>query len=67
MLFRSIKESNILSGITKKIIGATFEGETKDADGSVYADVVIEGLSSEVRSAFSLTPVDTNSLHCTYC
>ena len=58
--------SNLL-GVTRKLIGATFEGETKEADGSVYADVVIEGLSSEVRSAFSLTPVDTNSLHCTYC
>ena len=66
-LGRQIEESIILSGITRKIIGATFEGETKDADGSVYADVVIEGLSSEVRSAFSLTPVDTNGLHCTYC
>ncbi|TBU28541.1 FAD binding domain-containing protein [Dichomitus squalens] len=34
-------------GITRKLIGATFEGQTQDADGSVYADAVIEGLSSE--------------------
>ena len=45
--------SNLL-GVTRKLIGATFEGETKEADGSVYADVVIEGLSTEVRAGYYL-------------
>ena len=50
LLFRSnIGELSNLLGVTRKLIGATFEGETKEADGSVYADVVIEGLSTEVR------------------
>ena len=44
-----MKELSVLLGITKNLIGAIFEGQTKDADGAVYADVVIEGLSSEVR------------------
>ncbi|RPD78983.1 hypothetical protein L226DRAFT_501441 [Lentinus tigrinus ALCF2SS1-7] len=35
-------------GFTRKVIGATFEGQTKDADGSVFADVEAEGLSSDV-------------------
>ncbi|TBU42449.1 FAD binding domain-containing protein [Dichomitus squalens] len=39
--------------VTRKQIGATFEGETKDADGSVYADAVIEGLSSELWHLWS--------------
>ncbi|OJT13451.1 Pentachlorophenol 4-monooxygenase [Trametes pubescens] len=34
-------------GITRKQIGATFEGQTKDADGHLWADVYVEGLSSE--------------------
>ena len=50
LLFRAnIGELSNLLGVTRKLIGATFEGETKEADGSVYADVVIEGLSTEVR------------------
>ncbi|PIL26347.1 hypothetical protein GSI_12103 [Ganoderma sinense ZZ0214-1] len=32
--------------ITRKAIGATFEGQTKDEDGQVWADCVIEGLDS---------------------
>ena len=36
------------AGWTRKAIGATFEGQTKDTDGQVWADVVVEGISSEV-------------------
>ncbi|PIL27593.1 hypothetical protein GSI_10744 [Ganoderma sinense ZZ0214-1] len=32
-------------GRTRKLIGATFEGQTKDSDGQVFTDVKIEGLS----------------------
>ena len=35
-------------GFTRKAIGATFEGQTKEEDGSVFADVEVEGLSSDV-------------------
>ncbi|KAI0674217.1 FAD binding domain-containing protein [Trametes maxima] len=34
-------------GVTRKQIGATFEGQTKDLDGQVWADVEVEGLSSD--------------------
>ncbi|KAI0742772.1 FAD binding domain-containing protein [Daedaleopsis nitida] len=34
-------------GFTRKAIGATFEGQTKDDDGQVWADTEIDGLSSE--------------------
>ena len=30
-------------GMTRKAIGATFEGQTKEADGGVWADCVLEG------------------------
>ena len=65
-LFRAniVELSNPL-GVTRKLIGATFEGETKEADGSVYADVVIEGLSTEVRPGYYLA--DINELTCLSC
>ena len=31
-------------------MGATFEGQTKEEDGQVWADVVVEGLDHEVCS-----------------
>lgn len=36
------------AGVTRKQIGATFEGQTKDLDGHVWADVYVDGLSTEV-------------------
>ena len=37
--------------MTRKFIGATFEGETRDAEGAVWAECEIEGhgITSEVR------------------
>ncbi|KAI0711278.1 FAD binding domain-containing protein [Earliella scabrosa] len=34
-------------GMTRTAIGAVYEGQTKDADGQVFADVVLDGISSE--------------------
>ncbi|KAI0646239.1 monooxygenase [Trametes meyenii] len=34
-------------GVSRKLIGATFEGQTRDLDGQVWADVKIEGLPSD--------------------
>ncbi|TCD64756.1 hypothetical protein EIP91_003647 [Steccherinum ochraceum] len=34
-------------GASRKLLGLTFEGETKDADGQVWGDVEIEGLSTD--------------------
>ncbi|KAI0360777.1 monooxygenase [Trametes cingulata] len=34
-------------GPTRRLIGATFEGQTKDLDGQVWVDVDIEGLPTE--------------------
>ncbi|KAI8990583.1 FAD binding domain-containing protein [Trametes punicea] len=34
-------------GVTRKLIGAKFEGVTKEADGQVWADVEVEGLSPQ--------------------
>ncbi|KAJ7471056.1 FAD binding domain-containing protein [Mycena latifolia] len=34
-------------GPTRKLLGLTFEGETKDTDGMVWGDVDIEGLGSD--------------------
>ncbi|KAI0711174.1 FAD binding domain-containing protein [Cerioporus squamosus] len=34
-------------GFTRKAIGATFEGETKEADGQAWSDVVVEGVSQD--------------------
>ncbi|KAJ7209278.1 FAD binding domain-containing protein [Mycena pura] len=35
-------------GSTRKLLGLTFEGETKDTDGMVWGDVEIKGLGSDV-------------------
>ncbi|KZT02086.1 uncharacterized protein LAESUDRAFT_441502 [Laetiporus sulphureus 93-53] len=34
-------------GVSRKLLGLTFQGETRDADGMVWADVEIDGLSSD--------------------
>ncbi|OSD07919.1 hypothetical protein PYCCODRAFT_1463192 [Trametes coccinea BRFM310] len=34
-------------GVTRKLIGATFEGQTMEGDGGVWADVELEGLSPD--------------------
>ena len=34
------------TGFTRKAIGATFEGETKESDGIVFADVEAEGITT---------------------
>ncbi|RDX54609.1 monooxygenase [Lentinus brumalis] len=34
-------------GFTRKAIGAKFEGETKEADGQTWADIEVEGISSD--------------------
>ncbi|KAI0635066.1 FAD binding domain-containing protein [Trametes polyzona] len=34
-------------GVTRRQIGASFEGTTKDADGQVWADVYVDGLASD--------------------
>ncbi|KAI0659090.1 FAD binding domain-containing protein [Cubamyces menziesii] len=34
-------------GVTRKLIGATFAGQTKEADGQVWADLELEGLSDD--------------------
>ena len=41
--------------MTRKAMGATFEGQTKEEDGQVWADVVVEGLDHEVYSLQLLT------------
>lgn len=33
-------------------MGATFEGQTKDTDGQVWAEAEVEGVSSEVSTRF---------------
>lgn len=43
-------------GVTRRQIGSTFEGLTKDGDGQVWADVRVENLSAEV-SKKCLEPV----------
>ena len=37
-------------GFTRRAIGATFAGQTKDDDGQAWADVEIEGIDSEVSA-----------------
>ncbi|TFK91537.1 hypothetical protein K466DRAFT_541543 [Polyporus arcularius HHB13444] len=39
-------------GFTRKAIGATFEGETKDGDGQAWADVEAEGISPDTWHAW---------------
>lgn len=38
--------------MSRKLMGLTFQGETRDADGQVWADVEIDGLSNEVNHPF---------------
>lgn len=46
-----------MSGPTRKLLGLTFTGETRDADGQVWGDVEIDGLPNDVGV----------SLPCLYC
>lgn len=43
-------------GFTRRAIGSAFEGETKEEDGQVWADVEIEGIDSEVISFYRISP-----------
>ena len=36
--------------MTRKSIGATFEGETRDADGMAWTDCELEGITNEVST-----------------
>ncbi len=36
------------TGFTRRAIGCAYEGETKEEDGQVWADVEIEGIDSQV-------------------
>ena len=38
------------TGPTRKLLGLTFEGETRDADGQGWGDVEIDGLTPEVSA-----------------
>ncbi len=38
----------IYTGNSRKLLGLTFQGETRDTDGMVWGDVTIKGLTSEV-------------------
>ncbi len=39
----------IYTGNSRKLLGLTFQGETRDAAGMVWGDVTIKGLTSEER------------------
>jgi len=39
----------MLLGASRKLLGMTFQGETRDTDGMVWGDVEIEGLTTDVR------------------
>ena len=41
-------------GRTRKLIGATLEGQTKDSDGQAFADINVEHLSTEVRQSVTM-------------
>ncbi|CDO77544.1 hypothetical protein BN946_scf184912.g43 [Trametes cinnabarina] len=43
-------------GVTRKLMGATFEGRTVEGDGQVWADVELEGLSPDVSNTVSSHP-----------
>ncbi len=43
-----VRDSRHHAGFTRKAIGAKFEGETKEADGQTWADIEVEGISSDV-------------------
>ena len=36
-------------GVSRKLLGMSFQGETRDTDGMVWGDVEIEGLTTDVR------------------
>ncbi|KAI9064756.1 hypothetical protein FKP32DRAFT_1611066 [Trametes sanguinea] len=40
-------------GVTRKLIGAVFEGQTREYDGHVWADVEVEGLSPDFWHVWS--------------
>ena len=42
------RNSPVMIGFTRKTIGATFEGQTKEGDGTVFADVEAEGVPHDV-------------------
>ena len=44
-------------GFTRRAIGATFEGQTKEEDGQVWADVEVEGIGSDVSYSPSVMDV----------
>ena len=51
-LYFHILTTRTCPGFTRRAIGATFEGQTKEEDGQVWADVEIEGIDSEVISLY---------------
>ncbi|KAL1941641.1 hypothetical protein VTO73DRAFT_7080 [Trametes versicolor] len=53
-------------GITRRQMGATFEGVTKDGDGQVWADVTVENLSTEFWHLWSEPERFTVSMRPTY-
>ena len=48
--------------MTRTANGAVYEGQTKDADGQVFADVVLDGISSEVSGVLLTFPLAANEL-----
>lgn len=38
-------------GVSRKLLGLSFEGETKYAEGQVWGDVEIDGLTNDVSAA----------------
>jgi 2-polyprenyl-6-methoxyphenol hydroxylase-like FAD-dependent oxidoreductase len=46
--------ANGARGPTRKLLGLSFEGETKDTDGMVWGDVEIQGLGSDVSWSYLL-------------
>ncbi len=41
-------ESDNIAGFTRRAIGATFEGQTKETDGQVWAEAEVDGIGSDV-------------------
>ncbi|KAI9067760.1 hypothetical protein FKP32DRAFT_1619747 [Trametes sanguinea] len=46
-------EYRIVSAVTRKLIGATFVGQTRDEDGQVWADIELEGPPHEYWNVFT--------------
>lgn len=40
---------SILLGVTRKLLNLTFQGETRYADGMIWGDVEINGLTNDVK------------------